>query len=322
MSDPKRHHWWPMCHSTLWTGDDGCIAIMNASGEVDRRRPKNLAVRKYYNSILRADGTRDASLETFFANEIEGVAGPVLARLATESRRDHQLERHYDKARLKSQRKEIKQDGFVPDDRAFSTHLPAEDRRALARYVASLIVRVPSYKDELNSERMRQDIATFLGLTSEEARRETDENHLEIVRDHLNDYSALLEQCAFVLLDAPDGLEFLIGDTPVIPAALGFGEAEAMCPIAPNRALFMIRGYRPPFDDRIAIFRSMPKSVKAFNKTMVQNAEREIFCRTPPPAKFVKDHLGTRQVRIVPKIGQGHVGKTRGPLLQPKAGAP
>ena len=122
--------------------------------------------------------------------------------------------------------------------------------------------------------------------------------------------------CAFVLIDAPDGDEFIIGDTPVIPAALGFGAAEAMCPLSPTRALLIIAGWRPPYSDRIVIFRSQRKSVRAFNKTMLQNAEREIFCRTAIPVAWVIKHLGTRQVRLAPNIDSA-AGKhsARGPML-------
>lgn len=136
------------------------------------------------------------------------------------------------------------------------------------------------------------------------------------VRQHLDDYATKLTTCAFVLIDAAAGAEFLIGDTPVIPAALGFGEAEAMCPISPTRALLIVSGWKPPFQDRIAIFRSLPKSVRSFNKTMVQNAEREIFCRSPVPSAFVAEHLGTRQVRLNPNL-ETATGEhsARGPML-------
>jgi hypothetical protein len=239
----------------------------------------------------------------------------VLARLATQTRRDLKLEQRFDKEFLRRERKGIRQDGFVPDERAFSASFSPDDRHALARYIASLIVRVPSYKDELNSSRMRENVAAVLGLSQENAQFKTDALHVEIVRRHLEDYAARLVSCAYALIDAPDSLEFIIGDTPVIPSALGFGEAEAMCPITPNRALLIINGYRPPFDDRIAIFRSLRKGVKAFNKTMVQNAEREIFCRAPFPSAFVAANLGTRQVRLAPNIETAGGQHVRGPML-------
>jgi hypothetical protein len=299
---PKRHHWWPQCHSTLWIDGEGCVTTITSACEIRRTQPVNTAVRGHYNSIRLPDGRRDAALETFFADTVEGPVAPVLARLATETRRDRQLESRYDKPMLRREWKGIKDDGFVPDIRAFSARFSDTDRQALARYVASLIVRVPSYKDELNSNRMLENVAALLGVPADSARFETDSLHVEIVRRHLEDYAAKLKACAFILIDASKEEEFIIGDTPVIPAALGFGEAEAMCPITPDRALLIISGWRPPFADRIAIFRSQRKSVRTFNTTMLQNAEREIFCRTALPLAYVDKHLGTRQVRLMPTI--------------------
>lgn len=315
MSDSKRHHWWPECHSRLWVAPDGCITMINRSGETRRTQPVNTAVIGHYNSVRRPDGTIDRSLETFFADEIEGKVGPVLARLATQTSRDLALEARYDKAMLRRESKGFREDGFVPDQRAFSAAFSIDDRRALARYIASLIVRVPSYKDELNSSSMQRNVAAVLGLDPDDARYETDLLHVEIVRRHLEQYAERLMSCEYVLVDAPASVEFIIGDTPVIPAALGFGEAEAMCPIAPGRALLIVSGWRAPFKDRIAIFRSLPKSVKAFNKTMAQNAEREIFCRATVPKEFVMAHLGTRQVRLAPDIATAGGEHHRGPML-------
>lgn len=291
--------------------------MTNAAGEMRRTQPGNTAVIGHYNSIRRADGTRDSTLETFFANEIEGPAGPVLGRLAAQKRRDLQLEQTYDKSLLRAEGKNIKRDGFVPDERAFSVMLSAGDRWALSRYIASLMVRIPSYKDALNSNDMVQNIAAVLALTSDEARFETDALHLGIVRQHLEDYAVRIQKCAFIMIDAPDEEEFVIGDTPVIPAALGFGEAEAMCPIAPRRALLVINGFRAPFSDRIAVFRCQRSTVRAFNRTMVQNAEREIFSRSPVSALFVTKNLGTRRARLVPSVITAARGDRsgRGPML-------
>ncbi|MBL8646292.1 MAG: DUF4238 domain-containing protein [Sphingosinicella sp.] len=315
-SVPKRHHWWPVCHSSLWVDAEGCVTTMTATGAVLRTRPLNTAVIGHYNSVRLPDGNRDASLEIFFADQVEGPVAPILARLGVETRRDYQLESGFDKQALRRDWKGIKQDGFVPDERAFSAAFSATDRRLLAYYVASLMVRVPSYKDELNSSRMLGMVAAVLGIPADSARFETDSLHVEIVRRHLEDYAQSLETCAFILIDAPEGDEFLIGDTPVIPAALGFGEAEVMCPITPSRALMIISGWRPTFTDRIAIFRARRKSIRSFNKTMLQNAEREVFCRTPVSLAYVAKHLGTRQVRLVPNMEtalHGHIAK--GPML-------
>ncbi len=298
---PKRHHWWPECHSRLWTDDEGCITVIDGNGRTRRTRPVNTAVIGHYNSIRLPDGGHDSALEIFLANEVEDKAAPVLARLSTERRRDHAMEARFDTAFLRANWKGIRSDGFVPDERAFSARLDRNDRAALSRYIASLIVRVPSYKDALNSKTILENVKTLLGIDGDEAIFQTDVLHVDTVKRHLEQYAIALAECSFILVDSSDE-EFVIGDTPIIPASLGFGEAEAMMPICPNRAILVIRGWQPPLPDRAAIFRGQRLSVRTFNRTMVQNAEREVFCRTPPPLEFIRTHLGSRQVRLAPDL--------------------
>lgn len=315
MARSKRHHWWPVCHSKHWVDEEGCITKIDAAGVCVRTTPSNIAVIGHYNSIVRADGTRDCALETFFADEIEHFAAPIIARLAQELDRDMELERHYDYELLARQAKQIRSDGFVPRTEAYSIRCSPKERGALSRYIASLMVRVPSYKDTLNSAHIRENLADVLGLSAEAARQEADLLHVDVVRRHLEDYATRLSGCTFMLLDAPDGSEFLMGDTPVIPAALGFGEAEAMCPITPTRALLMLKGYKAPFADRISAFLARSPTVRVYNRTMVQNADREIFCRRSISVSFVTKHLGSRKIRLVPRISTLENGGTAGPML-------
>lgn len=316
-AEAKRHHWWPTCHSSLWVDTDGCIGSIGRDGVIRRTKPINTAVIGHYNTVRRPDGTKDTSLEQFFATEVEGPVAPVLKRLATEKSRDFALEAEFDKPFLQSERRAIKRDGFIPDQRAHSAHLLDVERQDLARYIGSLLVRVPSYKDRLNSAHMNQSIASFFDLPLEAARFRLDSLHVEIIRQHVWEYAAKLLECAFFLCDV-DGGEFVFSDTPVIPAALGFGEEEAMCPITPTRALFVARGYSMKFRDRVPIFRCRAQTARRYNRTMVQNAEREIFFRSPISASFVSKHLGTRQVRIVPTLGEAGVAPTNQHLLLDK----
>lgn len=321
----KRHHWWPVCHSGLWIDGAGCITTIGLNGARRRTTPANTAVIGHYNTVTNANGERDASLETFFANEIEGPVAPVLKRLSEEKTRDLALEALFDKKTLETERRQIKKDGFAPDQRAYSAELPPNDRRNLLRYIASLLVRVPSYKDRLNARRVVSDLAAVLNISAADAGFETDAMHVEIVRQHLDYYSARFMDCNLFLCDVQAGGggrqdEFLFGDTPVIPAALGYGKAEAMCPITPSRALFIFRGYSSPVRDGIPIFRCRSATARAFNRTIVRNAEREVFCRTPVDAAFISKNLGTRKIRIVPQVLDGFDNSANSSLLLDRQG--
>lgn len=202
MSRPKRHHWWPTCHSNLWIDSHGLVSAIDKDGRIVRTTPNNTAVIGHYNSVRRADGTRDSSLEYFFANEIEGPVAPVLTRLASEKWHDMEWERILNPNSYLNDRKALARDGFALEESFASASFSMADRRAVARYVASLLVRVPSYKDELNSQHMLESISSVLSLEGDEARIATDSIHVDIIRAHLDLYAQRLENCAYLLIDA------------------------------------------------------------------------------------------------------------------------
>lgn len=105
-------------------------------------------------------------------------------------------------------------------------------------------------------------LAALLDLDAARASFEADRRHVAILRQHIDDYSRRLISCAMILLEAWEGEEFIIGDTPVIPAALGFGKAKAICPISRERALIMIYGWN-------AVTRRGPSRASLWQKTAV-----------------------------------------------------
>ncbi len=320
MANPKRHHWWPEFHQSLWVDAGGCITSINAEGKVLTTQPKSIAVIGHFNSIRLPDGTKDTTLETYFADNVDSPAGPVLGRLATEKWRDVAVEQLINKANAQRQRKSFRRDGFDWDGAAYSVWLTQEERLDLARYIASLIVRVPSYKGLLNSHEVEASFRDLFGIDQLQARYQADAHHVDIVKQHVEQYSAQLIDRAFVLLEAPPGEEFILGDTPVLPAALGFGQTEAICPLSPDRVLAIIKGWMAPFNDRIGVFIITRQKLRFYNRLILQNAEREIFCRKPISQDIVAKHLGTRQVRLVVEMSRSapeHA--SRGPMLDPAA---
>lgn len=292
------------------------MTSVDLAGAVVRTRPANVAVIGQYNVVRRADGTRDASLETFFARDVDGPAAPALRQLARRRVRNLSWERHFDRSFIARERRNFDGDGFrAPGTECWSVPLDGRQRSSVARYIASMLVRVPSYKDELNSRNMIANVGRVLGLEGVDAVEAADELHVEILVSHLNDYARRLEQCAWLLV-ATSGQELLFGDTPVIPAALGYGEAEAIFPVSPTRALLMVRGHRPPVRDSVMIVESTPAACRSINKTILQNAERQVFCRAPVDVALVLKHIGSRQVRLQADVDTAAGRHTlKGPLL-------
>jgi Protein of unknown function (DUF4238) len=314
MTDPKRHHWWPECHSKLWVDNDGLITAIDQTGHSFRSPPSKVGVQTHHNSIRMPDGTIDTSLETFFANEIETPVAPILLRLANQSQRSFAWDQHIDRDFASREARAIRSDGFLPTKRGRCVLLSAAERRAVARYFASLLVRVPSYKDELRSTAVIAEIRKVLGLSESDAKFETDVLHVEIVTRHLNDYATRLLECAWLVIESSEQ-EILFSDTPVVPSALGWGDAEAICPISPNRCMMMVRGYKPPIEDSVMIIQSTPQSTRGLNQTLLQNSQRFVFCRSPFPSEFVVRHFGSRQARIVPIFQDIDNVGLEGPML-------
>lgn len=217
------------CHSRLWTDDEGCITAIDAAGDMVRTTPTTTAVIGRHNSVRLPDGRRDETLERFFADEVEVPVAPVLARLGTERERDRDWERHLDRSYLARHRGALVRDGFDPPAALNAVRMTAADRAALARYIGSLLVRVPSYKDEINSPRVAHEVAGMLGIDADQARLATDQLHVDIVREHVLDYGERLAGCTFVLIDSARE-QFVFGDTPVVPAALGFWRSRGDVP--------------------------------------------------------------------------------------------
>jgi hypothetical protein len=315
VSAAKRHHWWPQCHSEIWTDDHGLITMVFNDGSVKNVTPINAGVIGRHNAVKLPNGGVDTSLETFFANEVDTPAAPLLRRLASEKRRNLVWERSFDHQFVRQERRHFRGDGFLPMDRCYTVPMTADEQLKVARYVASLLVRVPSYKDELNSTSVVNTLAALLDIEAQKAKFEVDKFHVRAMKAHLKQYTDKMTECAWVIIESVRQ-EFVFGDTPVIPSVLGWGEAEAICPISPNRCLMFVKGFSPPIADHIVIAQAVPQSVRATNQTMIQNADRFVFARKAPSIEFVVKHFGSRQVRIAPKFEETDgVNIAAGPLL-------
>lgn len=288
--------------------------MIDKDGSAKPVTPENAGVIKHHNTVRRSDGTIDTSLESYFADEIENPVAPVLLRLANERSRSFAWDQHIDKEFASREARGIRSDGFVPTKTGYCVSLPNSDRVAAARYYASLLVRVPSYKDELKSSLMIEGLRAILNLTESEATFEADLLHVEIVRRHLSDYANRLLECAWLIIESPDQ-EILFSDTPIVPSSLGWGEAEAICPISPNRCMMIVRGYKPPILDSLVIVQSAPRSIRGLNQTLLQNSQRFVFCRSSFPIEFILKHFGTRQARIVPVFQSRDDNRLDGPML-------
>jgi hypothetical protein len=314
MNSPKRHHWWPECHSKLWVAENGLITMIDIDGVARPVTPENAGVIKHHNTVRLSDGTIDTSLENYFADEIENPVARVLLRLANERLRSFAWDKYIDKEFASREGRGIRADGFLPTKLGYCVSLPAADRIAVARYFASLLVRVPSYKDELKSSLRIEGFRKILNLPEDQATFEADLLHVEIVRRHLSDYAKRLLECAWLIIESPNQ-EILFSDTPIVPSALGWGDAEALCPISPNRCIMFIRGYKPPMEDSLMIVQSTPRSIRALNQTLLQNSQRFVFCRSSFPLGFILKHFGTRQARITPVFQTRDDNRLDGPML-------
>jgi hypothetical protein len=299
MNLPKNHHFWPVCHSKFWTGADGKVITYELGGTLSLDTPKRTARIEHLNSIRMANGTKNVWLEVYFDKEVEDKSAPALFKLAKAKNRNLTFENSFDRNMLRNDVKVIRKDGFAPPGKGYAVTLNEAERRTVARYVASMMVRVPSYKNQINSASVIASLHNDFGFQAEAAVEEADRLSVEILMKHMTEYADHLMKCTWFIAESTS-TEFVFCDTPVIPSTLGWGEAEAVIPITPNRILVFIKGWKSPLPDQILVVGMLPHFVRSTNITLVQNAEQYVYSRGPISERFIFKHLGTRQIRVVP----------------------
>ncbi|HEX4042731.1 MAG TPA: hypothetical protein VHY10_13600, partial [Xanthobacteraceae bacterium] len=134
MSDPKRHHWWPILQSKRWTGVDGLIHVVKADGSFYKANPKNIGLEGDLYTRYEITGRKDLTIERWFSEEVEGPFRETLDFIS--SKPGLQKQRLYLNQEGLAKRELSKEHGFIVSDYRESIDLPPKHRLSLAKYLS------------------------------------------------------------------------------------------------------------------------------------------------------------------------------------------
>lgn len=306
----ERNHYVPQFLQKYFVGEDGKLWIYDKDGGDPRSQtPRDTGVERFLYTVRKDDGNHDDSLEKAFA-ELEGATKPILDRIIKPG------------ARIEEGEKPI-----------------------LAEFMAYLQTRVPRYIEAANEIGSAVGLECLSELASDEARfnklyarmREDPKNAdmppVDAMRKSFELFEsgklgvAVRRQVAlgvslsvsgelyetlmglhWTICDAPSGVVFLTGDSPVTSIALHddgraqFGgnwvhpNFEVSFPISPSACLYLTK--RP----RQARFRCGEDLVSELNRRTAHIAERWVYSRfrSKATAKLVRDEAAATYGR--PKI--------------------
>ncbi len=199
MGTAKRHHWWPVVQSRHWTNKNGQVAVTRANGTTFRANPLNLGVESELYTRFGPDDSKDLAIEEWFATAIDGLASTMIEHLLDPANtREYRFSGDPRKADV------LRKLGYRVRPFVSCVALDANVRRCIARYLAALLVRHPTYLAKLERFHAAQGRAL-------QAKNQALDNMLELFELYAKriqdaDLMVVRRTCAAELLYADGGL--------------------------------------------------------------------------------------------------------------------
>ncbi|TRD22957.1 DUF4238 domain-containing protein [Palleronia caenipelagi] len=277
MSVPKRHHWWPQLNSGHWCSTDGTIQVLSRDGSSFRGKPRGLGVVGQLYSKDLADGTKDVSIETWFANDIDGPFASLLKKLIDDKNlRNRTFSGDHKKRKLSNEL------GLRIGNTIEYMEVSEHELEVLSRYVAALLVRNPNYlkklaqfhSDQLNPKHSSLDNMRYV---------------FEIYANRL--------LCAdFVILKRDARNEFLFSDGGIVArepwSRYGGIPFDIHYPMTPDYALQALPAINQNFKGIIHYIKASNTGIAAQNRISLEVAKNQVFGRAPLPKNFVLKNWG------------------------------
>lgn len=279
MSEPIAHHWWPVFHQRYWTNPTGEVYRINRIGH-RAKGPKGNAVIDDDNTVTLADGTEDRSTEKWFGEKVETPAGSAFQTLKTIG---HLPSRAFVGSSEYSAR--IGGDlGGVISHKTLS--LTPRQRLDIGRYVASTVVRVPSYRYQISGalEALRMRAEQERGeRIAPPTFAESRNDQIKWMRLHLEDFAAVIAKSYWLLSESDLAQGFIFGDTPVIPYLEPNGRSSLVVPLFPNLVLnALLEPAGNPVNTGLMINRCGRAMVDEYNLKMICQSQAFVFSNRPP----------------------------------------
>lgn len=303
----KRHHAVPRFYLERFAKDDGLIWLHNVEDVTAvRANPKDAIVEKYLYSPEVGENPKDDSFEKFLAERIEGPAAPCLERLANgeeispEDRQRIALFIAYQEYRSQYMRDLVT--GFVTEIAKDFVDVSLQNRDYMKSAFERMGKPISDEKLTLMTEAWNR------GGVAVEATKiawlHASKNCFEI--------ALMLDRMPWLIAEAPDGVEFLTSDTPIVkiltdrnvPPMYAGGwlspSAESTFALDPHHILVI----RP--DGKEGRVQAPRRWCKDVNSRLVANARRFVVSRSRDDyvEKAAQKRTRSREEHAAPALSQ------------------
>lgn len=277
---PKRHHWWPQLQSGRWCDHDGKIHVVANRGGVFRTTPINIGVEGHLYTRHSPSGP-DQEIERWFSESIEGPFDRAFDQIFDFSR--IQRSPHRGNRESGATAKAL---GFIINDYSEALPISSEQRRLIAHYAASLLVRNPHYL-----AKVREYHASQAPISAHDLKTAALDNMIHLFQI----YADVIVDAAFCLVRRTGSSEFIFSDTGIVadepwsPSSIPF---DIHLPLTPDFSLeiFPLPGVGRP--DWIMVGYARNQGVARLNRIVVGHAKRFVFTRSSPPLAFIQKNFG------------------------------
>lgn len=283
MSQPKRHHWWPIAQSKYWTDADGLVTVTRADGTSFRPNPLNIGVESELYTRFLEDDSKDTAIEEWFADVIDGPATAMINHLLDPL---NVTKREFRGDPIKA--KTVKAVGFRVNSYVEEIKIPPHVRVAISQYIAALLVRHPRYLSRL----IRFHQAN--GFSEKRLKNLALDNMLQLY----GKYAERISTSVFLVTRRIGSAEYLYSDGGLLVEepwrAEGGIPFDIHAPLTPDIALQVL-----PYplglnrDLTIAsITESTNQGVARQNRIVLGGASRFVFSRQAISPSFITQNFG------------------------------
>jgi hypothetical protein len=271
MTDPKRHHWWPILQSKHWTGLDGSIHATRADGSVFKANPINIGLEGDLYTRYELTGGKDLTIERWFSEEIEGPFRETLDFVSLTP--GHQRERlHLSQEGLKK-RGESNEIGFIVSDYRESIDLPSTHRLSLAKYLSALLVRNPRYILKLQGYHERESKSWIKdNLEAVDIKKTLKTLALDNMLRLFDQYRDVIVASDFMFIKRRSTNEFIFSDAGIVakePWDRGGIPFTIHAPLTPDLIVEVLPTPKRFFEDRGFLTEVSNVGVKRFNRISI-----------------------------------------------------
>jgi hypothetical protein len=256
---------------------------MRSDGTVFRPNTDNIGVESELYTRFAGDGSKNTEIEEWFGRTIDDPATTMIEHL-----RDPQNIRRTAFSANQLKAETVKALGYRVNSYIDKVHLPAEVRDAIARYLAALLVRHPTYLRKL-IEFHGGNIAA-----SGYAKNAALDNML-----HLYElYAEKIGKSVFLIAARAGTTEFLYADGGLMveePWRTAYDiPFDIHAPLTPDLAIEVLPDpdATPNSLTSAAIMQATNQGVARLNRIILAGAERFVFSKQAPPTKFILKYFG------------------------------